>query len=141
MKILHVEDLKVDDGFCSMLFMDISIWKGTLPQEIPEVLLLWFVSLLEKVHAIYKTKKYSTVGCLLCNFKAEDKSRYGKSSLQRHYMIIHKRIKQTCNACDLGFSNKFSLTLHKTRKHEPVVKNFKCNYCDYKLTRRFGDGR
>ena len=30
------------------------------------------------------------------------------------------------------FSNKSSLSLHKSRKHEPVVKDLKCTYCDYR---------
>ena len=86
----------------------------------------------EKVHAICKIDKDGTVGCLSCDFKSDDKSRNGKTSVKRHYMTIHKKIKQTCNVCDLTFSNKSSLTLHKTRKHEPVLNNFKCTYCDFK---------
>ena len=91
----------------------------------------------EKVHAFYKIEKDGTVGCLSCDFKSLDKSRNlrnGKAAVKRHYMVIHKKVKQTCNACNLSFSNKSSLNLHKTRKHEVVVKNLKCNYCDYKTS-------
>ena len=89
----------------------------------------------EQVHAIYKIDKDGTVGCLFCDFKSGDKSRKlrnGKATVKRHYMTFHKKIKQTCDICELRFSNKSSLSLHKTRKHEPVVKDLKCTYCDYR---------
>ena len=75
--------------------------------------------------------EFQQYSCSLCNFTGSNALMYSK------HMLSHKTNKKyACAHCDLGvdYKDPFLYTTHlKTHRSDPLVKSFKCCFCDVSL--------
>jgi len=68
--------------------------------------------------------KYS---CTECEYQTAH-----RTTLKRHILAIHERVRFKCNQCDSEFTTETNLQTHKQSKHEG--KKFACTYCDLEFS-------
>ena len=97
------------------------------------------VHLYQHINQIHSTKPSKKYKCDHCDYRT-----HIKSVFERHIDTVHlKKMEYTCYICTKNFSLQLTLDLHLHSVHSEKtdLKEYKCEFCDYKTVRKVDIGR